>query len=713
MRRALKDETSLESYGFENYEAVIELVSVARFNVLWTTAVEQIFEAEHPLNEIKSVYQRLTGKVASLCKEVIHVVENDEVKMNKAKNLLNLYLSKRSQLFHFLQKNVTSCEDFAWRSSFRLIWKKDHDDVEARQGQAVQKYGYEYQAAFNIPLETQSTLKAQFAMFVSLHDYRPIYLKGGIFSGKTSCITELAFRLGRYLVFLDLNSGFTPTDMMESLQGLCRANCWAHYDGFDLLHYETLSILTTQLQQINLAQSMNLKEFHLSGRKTQLGLQTGFFFLSRKIDDSGQLPPISLSSQFRQVYLQKPDICPLVQAHLLARGFGSPKSLTNSLIAIINTFYKITNSGFRHIPKLTLTREIFSRLPNTDKTEPGHVAAATMDTMKAMLPSADMDIIGPFIREHFQESEISLDISADNPDEPFEDFAQDLAQRISKGWWPIVIGSRGSGKSRAITMACKDYYTVAEVKLARHTVQELFGREDESGKWSLGIITRYLTPTVKPSAIVLVTPISSSVAHNFSSMFDRGYFQTESNHSFAIPSQVRFIFEASKVENVSPLLLARCSLMHLPHLDRENTLLYDISPANGDLLEEAAKALISAVEAFPKNDEVRTPRESKMRQLRLIFRLIAETADNDEVSILGIFLYAFCWSFGATLQEEDDVAKFDTAIRKILKEAEIFQKISLVEKTNIFQQKFDVKKKAWVDVDHPVNAVLEVNISFQ
>ena len=33
--------------------------------------------------------------------------------------------------------------------------------------------------------------------------------------------------------------------------------------------------------QINLAQSMNLKEFHLDGHKTQLGLQTGFFFVSR------------------------------------------------------------------------------------------------------------------------------------------------------------------------------------------------------------------------------------------------------------------------------------------------------------------------------------------------------------------------------------------------------------------------------------------------
>ena len=46
-------------------------------------------------------------------------------------------------------------------------------------------------------------------------------------------------------------------------------------------------------------------------------------------------------------------------------------------------------------------------------------------------------------------------------------------------------------------MTFKDKFPITEVKLARHTVQELFGQEDESGKWNLGIITRYLNPNSK------------------------------------------------------------------------------------------------------------------------------------------------------------------------------------------------------------------------
>ena len=74
MRRALKEDISLNEYAFSDYASTIELVSVARFNVLWTTSVEQMFNSNNPMIEIKSVYQNLTAKVATLCKEVIHVI---------------------------------------------------------------------------------------------------------------------------------------------------------------------------------------------------------------------------------------------------------------------------------------------------------------------------------------------------------------------------------------------------------------------------------------------------------------------------------------------------------------------------------------------------------------------------------------------------------------------------------------------------------------
>ena len=323
------------------------------------------------------------------------------------------------------------------------------------------------------------------------------------------------------------------------------------------------------------------------------------------------------------MYLQQPNVAPLIQAELLAKGFGSPKSLTNSLMAIIDSFYKITTPGFRHVPKLTLVREIFSRLPLVEKVDLSHVAIAVMETMTWILPSTDIDIIGPFIREHFPESNIEVSNVSADPDAPLSKIEKELALKIEKGMWPMIVGPMGSGKSQTIAnaaqiikQASKTNYSVVEVKLARHSVQELFGQEDQSGKWNLGIITRFLAPNAKPTIIVIVTPISGNVAHNFASMFDQGYFQTESDHSFGIPEQIKFVFEATDIASVSPLLLARCSLMHLPTLSK---VYFEEYFRDKELIDDVIKTLMAAIDTFPVRDDLKSM-DGKMDQFETIYR---------------------------------------------------------------------------------------------
>jgi hypothetical protein len=68
--------------------------------------------------------------------------------------------------------------------------------------------------------------------------------------------------------------------------------------------------------------------------------------------------PVSLSSQFRRVYLTKPDLSPIIQAIMLSYGFGMPKTLTASLMAVIKTFYKIAPKGLTLLPGLSLVRQV-------------------------------------------------------------------------------------------------------------------------------------------------------------------------------------------------------------------------------------------------------------------------------------------------------------------------------------------------------------------
>ena len=43
---------------------------------------------------------------------------------------------------------------------------------------------------------------------------------------------------------------------------------------------------------------------------------------------------------------------------MLSYGFGMPKTLTASLMAVIQTFYKIAPKGLTHLPGLSLVRQV-------------------------------------------------------------------------------------------------------------------------------------------------------------------------------------------------------------------------------------------------------------------------------------------------------------------------------------------------------------------
>ena len=283
LRVQLKKEISFEKYDVEHYIEPVEIVALAVFETIWTEVMQTTLSSEQPLNKIKDLYRLLSYKIESVCENYLgDFGDEDEKTKEKSRHLLNIFISKRNQLYEFLKINLHSTEDFGWKSTFRLIWRREINSVEARQGLACQKLGYEYQSVDSVPVDSDISDRVRYAMFSALHTYKPIYLQGGVFNGKTTSIIQLSIRLGRLLLFLNLNSSFGPEELLSTLQGLCRANCWGHMDGMDLLNYHTLSILTSQLQQINMAQSMNLKEFHLGGHKTELGMETGFFFVSRR-----------------------------------------------------------------------------------------------------------------------------------------------------------------------------------------------------------------------------------------------------------------------------------------------------------------------------------------------------------------------------------------------------------------------------------------------
>jgi hypothetical protein len=69
------------------------------------------------------------------------------------------------------------------------------------------------------------------------------------------------------------------------------------------------------------------------------------------------------------VYLTKPDLAPIIHAKMLSHGFGMPKTLTASLLAVITTFYKIAPKGLMKLPGLSLVRQVCTTMLDPIETD--------------------------------------------------------------------------------------------------------------------------------------------------------------------------------------------------------------------------------------------------------------------------------------------------------------------------------------------------------
>ena len=100
LKKTLRKEISFADYDVEHYVDTVEIVALAGFETIWTDLIQNTLSSEQPLNKIKDLYRSLSAKIESVCENYIQG-ETDQHLIRKAKHLLNIFVSKRNQLFEF------------------------------------------------------------------------------------------------------------------------------------------------------------------------------------------------------------------------------------------------------------------------------------------------------------------------------------------------------------------------------------------------------------------------------------------------------------------------------------------------------------------------------------------------------------------------------------------------------------------------------------
>ena len=359
-------------------------------------------------------------------------------------------------------------------------------------------------------------------------------------------------------------------------------------------------------------------------------------------------------------------------AEMLALGFEKPRSLSLSMIAVIEMFYKVASSSLKTIPRLALKREIFHHFQMDTKLDSYNVSRALQITFRKMLKKEDIDILFPFIFEHFPQAQIiKTDLSDKSEGRQKQEAisqhptVERITTILQRGDWPLLIGPVGVGKTSAVQAAMRSLkedgqeYEMCQVNLSCYSSNELFGWEMDGKRYS-GILSNFLDQTSKPMLIILQAPVCENVAHLLAEVYDSNISQQSNNDGGSNKPNTphRFVLEASRCEMVPLILLARCSIITISKDDEDGlSKLFPPQWQRSGKWSTNVEALFTKLRdstkacAISNNDDLEERRMT--RQTFALFKLMVGNENDDSIAA-NCLVSSYCWSFGVSCEMLND-----------------------------------------------------------
>ena len=158
----------------------------------------------------------------------------------------------------------------------KSYWKPETETLSIEQGLSSLDFGFEFQEP--VIQSLSESRQVTYAFMTALADQRAICLSGDIGSGKTTLIQSLASRLGKLCNFIIMSKSLDSEFIVKNFRSICEADCWGVFEEIDNLTPDTLSLLSTPLQTIEIAKDLRLQQFTLNGVETNLGSNSSILF---------------------------------------------------------------------------------------------------------------------------------------------------------------------------------------------------------------------------------------------------------------------------------------------------------------------------------------------------------------------------------------------------------------------------------------------------
>jgi len=315
-------------------ETNLGMVTLAGSQVWWTWETEDVFQRVRAGNKhaMKEWAAKLTGQLQDLTIMVRSDLGGDTRK--KVNALIIIDVHARDIIDTFVRDSIMDAREFAWESQLRFYWDKGLDDIQIRQCTGSFRFGYEYMGLNGRLVITALTDRCYMTLTTALTYRLGGAPAGPAGTGKTETTKDLAKSLAVQCVVFNCGEGLDYKAMGSIFSGLVQCGAWGCFDEFNRIEAEVLSVVSSQIKQIQEALKNDLTRFQFEGKEIAINNRTGVFITMNPGYAGRTELPDNLKALFRPVTMIVPDLEQICEIMLFSEGFDSAKQLAKKMTVL-------------------------------------------------------------------------------------------------------------------------------------------------------------------------------------------------------------------------------------------------------------------------------------------------------------------------------------------------------------------------------------------
>ena len=609
MQRTLRQKTKEAVFHYASDDRLewikqqLGMIGILGSQVWWTFEVEDAFRRVHTgeKNAMKNLAQTLTKQLNHLV-EAIRDVNVSRTVRKKLTTLIIIDVHARDIIDRFVRDSILDAREFDWESQLRFYWDRAVDDVRIGQCTGVFTFGYEYLGLDGRLVITPLTDRCYMTLTQALTFHMGGSPSGPAGTGKTETVKDLAKALGIICIVTNCGEGLDYKAMGAIFSGLAQTGAWGCFDEFNRIDVEVLSVVSSQLQTIQLALNLEKNRFEFLGKEIGLKPSVGFFITMNPGYAGRTELPDNLKALFRPVTMIVPDMLQICEIMLFSEGFTTARTLAKKMTVLYKLCAEQLSKQFHYDFGMRALKSVLVMAGALKRESPDAnedvllMRALTMTNMpkfvfedvplfQGLISDLFPGLDSPRVMQKSLKTAVIDELTADGYRHSHEtlfnlqvDKIVQLYETMQTRHTVMLVGPTGGGKSVALQTLAKAQQRAFNVVTKLHTlnpkalsVAELYGTLDAATRdWSDGLLSklfRELNEPLKPDTsearyIVFDGDVDALWVENMNSVMDDNKLLTLPNgERIRLEDHVKLIFEVSDLQYASPATVSRCGMV--------------------------------------------------------------------------------------------------------------------------------------------------------